>query len=113
MAKFYATVDLNMKYRPGLAPWRHHELLICTKPGVPLPAGTPFEVPDELAFTVDWDLNHGLIPGGIVWLKAPSTETLEAARQLALRHSSTGELRATLTLASALLGSIPDRAAQP
>lgn len=69
MAKFKADVDLNLMWRPSVAPFRDRAVPICAKDeagkpisGTPLPAGEVFEVPDELADALVHDLEK-YVPG--------------------------------------------------
>lgn len=90
MASFTATVDLNLTYRPSLAPWRDQAVDIRgAVKGQPLPAGAPAVVPDSLAFVIDHDLQR-LVPGGITWLSSPDADELESQRLTAVRYLPDG-----------------------
>jgi hypothetical protein len=101
VARCTFAVDISTKWRPGLAPWRGHEILICARDakgqpisGTPLRAGEPIEIPTDLVFVADFDFTR-MFPGGVQWLDGmPDTDELEAQRQTATRYSQTGHIPA-------------------
>jgi hypothetical protein len=109
MARVTLDRDVNFKWRPSLAPFRSHEVLICgdggRRPGTALPAGEPIEIPSSLAYVFAYDMaGFGY---GVTWLEdTPDVEELEAQRATAERYSPTGTIpEFTITTARSVRGS--------
>ena len=82
MARVYFDKDVNIRWKPMLAPWRSTEVAVCLTPGTALPAGTPIEIPDDLAYTAHHDFMH--LQLGPTWVEVPDVEELEEQRATAV-----------------------------
>lgn len=83
MARVRFLRDVSAIWMPQLAPWRASRVLICETPGTALPAETPFEFPDELAYTALHDFPI-LFGSDVEFLTLPATDVLVSQRQQAV-----------------------------
>src|SRR5688572_6395758 len=104
MATLVSDAELDLIYRPSLAPWRHRIVEICRNPGVPdgiaAPPGSPITVPDDLVFAINRDLRLTGRIAGFQWIETPDAQELEAQRVLASRYLLDGSTFEPMTPSS-------------
>jgi hypothetical protein len=72
--------NVNVHWRPSLAPWRESRVDFN---GI---AGTTFEVPNELTFALAKDLEDWGY--GVEWIDRPTPDEIAKQREMALAHGS-------------------------